>query len=287
VEVRGMKKEIKIIILLLLVFISLGCTNKKINEKTLDELIGTLTRINITDNMSYKSNVTPFMLTVISETLNPALTYNENINGNGIINGDVLIPDTSSGENSSDNTLVENHLKDESIVNINISNELLLGLEYSKDADEEPTKIILNNIRTTMTPKKGTVKFYGIVEGDNYTYIDLMRKHEITKSSEYNEDILNSKLVDGKMAIMFSTVLEKIMNTSYEKLNNLEYKGVMRESNILSEDLNFSIEFDIVIHTKENVYALPFEYVNNIDIYGNSLSKQYIIDDKIYFIKIK
>lgn len=138
-----------------------------------------------------------------------------------------------------------------------------------------------------MTPKKGTVKFYGIVEGDNYTYIDLMRKHEITKSLEYNEDILNSKLVDGKMAIMFSTVLEKIMNTSYEKLNNLEYKGVMRESNILSEDLNFSIEFDIVIHTKENVYALPFEYVNNIDIYGNSLSKQYIIDDKIYFIKIK
>ncbi|NLC48631.1 MAG: hypothetical protein GX758_04660 [Tenericutes bacterium] len=283
-----MKLKNKIITLILLIVLSIGCTEKnEIIKENINDFISEIDRINIEDNMSSTTKSGPYSLTSIIETLTPALTYNEINTSNKVTNDAVLVPKTSNEENDNNSSNMDNYLKDETAVNINLSNEILLSLEYSKEENTEPKKVLISNIKVKTNSKKGEIKFYGIIEGNNYTYIDLMRKNEIIDSLEINEDILGSKLIDGKMAIMFSTVLERVMNTSYENLNSISYLEIMSKSNITQEDLNFTITFDILIYTDDSVYALPLEFSNKVNIYDKNLSKQYTIKDKLYFVKIK
>ena len=269
----------KIILLVLTILIIAGCKN---NEKPIDTDTNLEEKaiIKIKDNLEINTDPTQFVLGGIVENSTLAITTNyensEVSTGNG-----QLIPGTSSDADEEKQPTNS----DKNNIHINISNELLLDVMYDKQMGEEPKKIEITNLQIKKHPKKGTLKIYAIKEGDNYSYIDFMRNNEINGTTNFTQDILGNKLIDGRMGILFSATIENITKVSFKEYGEKEIKQILEEKNINKNDLSFSIYFEIIITTDNEKYYLSFEYENDGENIINLKQRDYTLNNLVNFIK--
>lgn len=251
-------KKAKIIILLIITIIINGCNNEQqpVN-KTIEEQISQMQSINL-NNAAGTSEKSPYYIENVTEIINPAITYT---NKNVTSTSEPEMPVTGGTEE-------EKTTSEENLANINISRSINFELKYDKNIGETPEKIILNYVKLKEKPKKGKIKLHAIKEGDYYTYIEQMRKNEITSQMEYEKDISKNKLKNGNQHIRFSVTIDEIVKSTTDELTKNTYLEILKTNKISKEDLKYKIEFAITIYTKNDVYALKLEFESmDFDIY--------------------
>ena len=279
-----MKRYFKIIIILILLVSFSSCKKKEdppVVEKTIDEKINELTDIDINLSATNGVELSSFYITNIIAIVNPAISYPESEYNSLFKLEDWKIPQTNSKENEGDVTAIE--VKNEP-AKINLSSELMFEVKYTGDATNEPTKVLLKNINIEKSPMYGTLKFYAIVEGTEKDYLYKLKNNLINKEYEYKKDLLGKELKDGVLNLRFSSLIDNILSTDTSTLRKTNYKDLLKEKNINEESIKYTISFDIIIYTENNVFALPFKYeFKDISLSEENMYKIYNYNNPLYF----
>lgn len=250
-------KQLKIITLIFITILVSACTKKVEIEKSseIDEKLKNLEPIVLTTDYTTEGVPSNFAVFGYSASIGPAFTYSH----------DELV-------------------KENSKANINIASELSLQI-MKYEVKEEFQKILIKNIKIKNNDK--SIKSYALIEGDSTNYIDLMRNHEIKDEFIYEKDLSGNNLKNGKIYLAFTNTFENLITLPLEKINNKTYKEVLKDNNITNEDLKYTVEFDLIIYTDKNIYALKLEYNSDINVYDDVTYKNINFQRPIYFNKIK
>ena len=254
-----MKKTFYILIISMFLFV--GCDNQKNildKEKDLKEeikLLNSYDNIDITSEKKLnESNDYSFSILGYFDSINPAHTR------------------VQSEENTNE-------------ANINLAN--IINLNIKRNTEEIVEKIVIRDMDIIVSPNIGKLKFYAIFEGDNNSYLDYMRANEIKDEFKYEKDLVgNSKSFD-EFNLMFSATIENILKTSYDGLNLDTYLDILKNNNITKEELKINFNFNVLIYTNQGIYGLPLTYNNYHLKIEDSISKNVMFEEPLYFIKLK
>lgn len=157
---------------------------------------------------------------------------------------------------SSDNPITENVTENEIVQNNGIYIEIKKNENYKKDAVID--SVTIDNINITKTPNKGEVKTFipNTTENKKFTYSNdfILDGNRLTYKGAAKSDTTTLEINNqgGIVAIAFgNTQLGKYTLTA----EDLVIDGTMlNDMNITDEDIQFSVNFDIIINAEGKKY---------------------------------
>ena len=138
------------------------------------------------------------------------------------------------------------------------TNDIYLNIEKNKNYKE--TQIIksieIENIKINETPKVGEFAFYRVASNDKSLF-NYKEDYKINEKIEYIGDI-KSDLSNLKISNQGGTIILRAVNkTGKEYKSNekeFEHSGkLLRQVNILNDDIKSTVSFDIVINLESEV----------------------------------
>lgn len=142
-------------------------------------------------------------------------------------------------------------------VNLKQANDLYFYIEKSEDTDQTIKQITLQNFSLTKEPQKGEVKIYRPTGDLNnlYTYSE---QNYLGESLSYTgakiDDLKTLEIANNGGVIGFRIAIEDLGNFISNETTEITYDAsLLNNIEVSLEDINFILNFDILIETNENI----------------------------------
>ena len=135
-------------------------------------------------------------------------------------------------------------------------NDIYIYIEKNKDYNrtEAIKKIVINNFKINKSPTKGKISFFqpSNNEKEFFENIDKFRTDAMVFTGAQSSNLKELKISNQGGIVAFRVAIQNLGSyVSNEKI--LDYKDLLKKTNIDEEDIKANISFDVTMELSENI----------------------------------